>query len=539
MVIFRLILLISAILLANSCSEIEENNQDKITKPLNPDSIPEAKKVLTIEQVEKMMEEASLAAEPGPNFDKAVANLDYNSGFERTPTGAYLSQLVANSDRPDRIREGSKQVAAFLYKSKECKTGCSKSFKNDWKNNRNNIEKRLEDVSRDFIVNELININDYIVFYHAFPNDFRLYQDVLRVIKSFEQLNNLNTTYPFRELAYNDSHLSIENFLKGWWDAYLEHVKKNNVSPFPSKSKSFKAPGKSVGLTFYPDSITYAQTYLLSANLSFLGNTMSAMNSTVFFFLNSSSATGLNIVDWLIEKSLTPYLLKNDGSLDQPKLEKTITELKNIFSKSLASSGGQVAQIFIKKSVAPELAFLAFNGGEPVWFSKTTNKSVFKENKYKPDNTMPLNIFWPIKDDDKRDLYLPNIVDIFDRYTGQYNDLLEVFPYNKGRARQLASTITGTNDPAKKDTKLFVASDLAQARLLASPKYFTNPSLTGVKIVSFKATPPQELADYNRDIYDLIRGIMSDFLSRASKEKDFKAGEYPLKNVFINLSKPN
>ena len=322
--------------------------------------------------------------------------------------------------------------------------------------------------------------------------------------------------------------------MKSWWDEYLKYAQAKKVSPFPIEGEVAQARG--IGLTFFPDSIDYARNYLLSDNVSFYGNNLNLANNTIFYFLNSTSAVKLDIVDPLIKGLLAPYLKTNDGQFDQNKFDRVLGELKDIFQYYMVSAGGQLAQILVRKGIAPEVSFLSWNGGEPIWISKLTNHVVYAINKSGESSFMPPHIFWPTTDNQISDYFRPNIVQIMDTFITEPKTLLSQFPLAPTGIYPSAKKILGGN--AKQNlVNEFAARDLLQARLLPNPKYFTDETMTGVRILTQNEVSPDKLAAYNEAIFQEIRGVISDFLANAKSASDFKEGDYMLKNAFLSVEK--
>lgn len=478
---------------------------------------------LTIAQVDDLMSLGEKPISGGPDLTSSNADIDNDALFSSTPTGSYLTQLIPNSISSQKVEEAAVKLVDRMVSTRSALSAKKPALKS-----------RFSEVTKEVVNNEMQNRDGFMVYYHGFPNDFRLFQDVLRSLKSFEYLDKLNTTYPFRDFAFNDPRIELDSFLKDWWSEYLAFAKEKKVSPFPVSGE--EAPGKSVGLTFYPDAIPYAQSYLLSTNVSFLGNTLSRLNSTVFLFLNSTSATGLDIVNWLIEKTLTPYLKSSDGQLDRAKFDRVLSELKEIFNRHLAQSGGQVAQIFVKKDIAPKVSFMAWNGGEPIWFSTKTSRAIYATNDTGKELFKPPNVFWPTTAEQIEDYALPNPVHLMNLYVENLNQLVEAFPVRKQVILQEGAELLG-DKPDDARTQEFVTRDIMQARLLPNPQYFTDESVTGAKIFTLNPVNDDAIATYEKEIFEVVRGVISDFLANAKTASDFKEGDYLLKSAFSATKK--
>lgn len=518
------------------CGPEFENNQffAVASQQLNAQPAKSKAKALTIAEVDDLMEENKNLDANGPDFQSEIASIEEFPLFESTPTGSYIDALIPNETKAEKIKKAAEKLVSHIAASPVCKKSCSPEFKQASPSKKKLLQSRLAEITKEIVLNEIRNQGNFISYYHGFPNDFRLYQDVLRSVKSFEHLNRLTNTYPFRDFAFNDKRVLLHNFLKNWWQEYLDYAQSKNMPPFPTKD--IDAPGQSIGLTFYPDSITYAQNYLLSTNVNFLGNNLSPLNSSVFFLLNSTSATGLDIVDWLIEKTLTPYLKNSDGSFNKAKFDEILSQLKSIFNRYMAKSGGQLVQILVKNQIAPKVSFMAWNGGEPIWSSKQTKRAIFATDEDGNEVFKPSNVFWPTTAEQINDYVLPNIVSLMTLFVDYPKYLANFFPVRQ-RIKLLAGASFIQKHPKDEKTAIFVSRDIMQARLLPNPEYFSDESITGAKIYTVYPIDENHQAAYEQEIFDTIRDVFTDFLANTDSLDDFKDGDYRLKSAFESLNK--
>lgn len=461
----------------------------------------------------------------GPDlYGSEVVLLDNEEGYNDTPMGAYLDNWMPNMSAREQIDKVVPIILDNLIESLTCKASCTEGFLEDVKNNQSEIEEELKTLSTRIVQNEIKNRENFIVYYHAYPNEFRLYQDVLRVIKSFEFLSRLSNTYPFRDFDFVESKIQVNDFLKPWWEEFEKFAKEEGKSVYPEEGKREQA--RFIGLSMFPDSIPYAQKHLLSANMNFLGNNTSLKNSSVFFFLNSTSATKSNIADILMELSLGPYVIKEGGEKDEGRLKDIVRQLKTVFEKDMAHTGGQLAQIFIAKNVAPEVSFPCWNGGEPLWLLKETGKVALATRASGRSSFAPPLIFWTDNSE-----YMPfNIVDFMNLFIKKPQEFQRVFPVKKIAMRaEVAKWLDA--EPNSPRVGIFFSQDYAQSRILPNPKYFTDQNLTGVEIFTRYPINREAQKLYEQEIYDIIRDVFADFLAVASKD-DFKEGNFKLKSVF-------
>lgn len=510
----------------NLSDSLREKAQRKIEKLR---SIKDDK--LSISYVDFLMQEGAEQKDKGPKLHNSNQSI-YNSAlFNKTPTGSYISSITHHGNNTSfNIKEASLKLMRVIFASGECRQRCSEEFLEDFEDKNKPVFKKLYKTTKAVIANEIANNSDYLTLYYGFSNKWRMYQDVLRVVKSFEYLELLDSTFPFRDFAFTDKNVSIDSFLKGWWDKYLEHSKEKGVSPFPKEGE--KAEASMVGLTFFPDSITYARDYILSTNVNFFGNMLSPVNNTPFFFLNDTAASPevVIIIDSLIKKLLQTYIKAEDGGCDVGKFDLVLQDIKNAFDKYMAKSGGQLAQIFIKKEIAQKTAYLAWNGGEPKWLSRATGKLIYiqKNNKNRPPN-----VFWPTTEEQINDYVMPNIVQVMDDYISQPKKLVEVL----GVPFSIKKRIRAEKFVPADEADEFVTRDMLQARLLPEPEYFTDQAYTGVRLFTSHDVAPAEVTAYNEELFQIIHKVMSEFLARAKSEDDFKEGEYPLKRAFLEMKK--
>lgn len=442
-----------------------------------------------------------------------------------TPSGAYIASFNPKSEYTDKIKEATARVLQYIAKNPSCKKRCSDFFNNDIRyNNGKQLLATLQEVTRLSINNELANMENYQPFYHGFGNEFRLYQDVLRIVKSFEYLKKLEHTYPLRDFAFNDNNINLSTFLAKWWGEYIGFVKQEGKD----------TQGSVIGLSYFPDSITFARNYLLSANVNLLGNTLSPTNSTIFFYLNSTGASQLNIIDNLLKNLIDKYVINNSGTNDEEKLDRIIKQMKDTFSLYMADSGGQLAQIFIKKDIIPEVSFLSWNGGEPMWFKQSNNDKypqlIFKVGLH--NKAFPPHIF-SLDDKQKNEgYYLPNIAQVMKKFIFNPQQFDQYFPIFSRKKLAWAKEIT--DDDNQEKNYQFLSRDMMQARILPNPKYFTDENFTGVRIFTQNEVSSSSINRYNDELYQIIRSMFADFLANAKSQDNFKNGNYKLKELFIN-----
>lgn len=479
----------------------------------------------------------------GLDFSTELAPLSHNYLFSQSPTGSYVNEALANYDvdPAKKLRIISDKQIEWLGEHQKCFDDCSEEFKQSYAVNRNHTENRLFEMAEQVIKNEIRNPK-YTVFYHGFPSSFRLYQDVLKEVVGFEILDELNTTWLFRQYDFGESIDSLDKVLANWWGEYLKYAESKGQSPKPKADEEEPSLAKSVGLRYFPDSIFYAQKYLLSTNISLFANNLSLLNNSIFYFLNNRSATGLNIADSLIEALLKPYVIDANKNLDEEKLKQVVQTLRGIYNKYLANGGGQLAQIFIKKSVAPKISYMAWNGGEPMWFSKERGGAIYAKEK----NELlfkPTNVFWP--DEKQSDYYLPDPNIYIDWYINNPSKLYQNVPilgnlYRNlylGHARGFLKLVRNQNTIPLEDQEIFAIKDISQARVMPKPSIFSDENLVGVKIYTSEPLSDNDIEQYYSEIRATIKAVFSEFLGKVRDESFFKSGSFPLKNLFLESQK--
>jgi hypothetical protein len=500
---------------------------------LSHSSISFAQSGFNITELEQLMNKNG--QKEGPDFSSNIASIDENMAYNKTPMGAYLNNWFPQQKATVQIEKAMDQIYHYITKGNLCKKSCSDSFKKTMVVDKDKYLKRLREIAEKAVENEIRN-EKFIAFYNGFANEFRLYQDVLKAVKSFEFLNKFKNNYFFRDFAFDDKNTNLQTFLEGWWPAYLEHAKNEGESPFPKREG--EVPANSVGLRYFPDSISYAQMYLLSTNVNLLSNTIIPLNSSIFFLVNSSSATGKEkVVDSLIEGMLKPYLAKENGEIDQAKFQKVLANLKDVFQAHMGKSGGQLAQIFVDKSITSKVSYMAWNGGQPFWVLSSTGQ--VEEAKNPEGKTMfrPVPILYP-EEGLSGDRQLFRVNSFMHLFVDDPLKLANKFPALRAIMLRTAAEMLGVT--AKSDrAKVFAVQDVSQARLLPIPKYFSNEALTGVKLFTMNEVSPEDVSRYEQDIYEIVRNIMADFLAKATSDADFKKGAFPLKEAFMKFNKPN
>lgn len=510
-----------------SSTEIQEK-RDIVGTLDRVDKIKSTK--LTIADVDDLMDN-EVKEKPAVDFSSPIEVID-DKELAQTPTGSSLKDLAPGDNTfEDKVSIATKKVVATIAQSLTCERACSPEVKDTLKSDRETVEKNLSRITTEVVKNELRNRVNFTGYLNGFANEFRLYQDVLRVVKSFEYLTKLTNTYPLRDFAFTNKNVWLTNFLKNWWAEYSKHVKEQNLTPFPVEGRIAK--GQSVGLTVFPDSIIYAKQHLLSTNMSFFGNNLSLLNNSIYYLITSSAATKTDI-DWLFESLLAPYMMGEDGKINQERFNSAMTALKSVYEHHLANSGGQLAQIFVKDDVAPLISYMAWNGGEPIWLSKKTGRAIFAVKNGK-EQFMPPNVFWPETADEKEDYVLPKINSLVNDFVFAPAKLASIFPVNKPSILAAAADFIG-DTPTSKKTAEFVTRDVMQARLLPHPMFFTDESTTGVEFFTFNEVSPESIAQYEKDVFDIVRGVFSDFLANVKSESEFKEGNFLLKSAFQRVN---
>jgi hypothetical protein len=241
-------------------------------------------------------------------------------------------------------------------------------------------------------------------------------------------------------------------------------------------------------------------------------------------------------VDSLIEGMLKPYLTKEDGEIDQGKFQKILASLKEVFQEYMGKSGGQLAQIFVDKSITSKVSYMSWNGGQPFWVLNSTGQ--VEEAKNAEGETMfrPVPILYP-KEGLSGDRQFFSVNNFMHLFVDDPVKLANTFPELRAIMLRTAAKILGVTAESDR-AKIFVVQDVSQARLLPKPKYFSNEALTGVKLFTMNEVSPQDVSRYEQSIYDIVRDIMADFLANTTSEADFKKGEFPLKEAFMKFNKP-
>lgn len=513
-----------------------------------------AKKTISFYEIEDIIRANDAKKVVGVDFTSKVAPLKDNSDFDHTPTGGYINLVSHLKDsRDNKLVNMVETVLDWIGQHKKCirkiAPQCTPEFLDDYSARvvRNKMVRDLTDISLDAINNEIRNYKNFVVYYNAFPGANRLYLDVLRKVRSYEYLTTINNSYMFRDFPFTEGDGQLERFLRGWWPAYAQSAEKEGKTPW---STSDKDAGHSVGLTFYPDSIGYAKSNLISANLSLFGNNSNLLNNTIFFFLNNRSATKGGGYDQFLKATLSPYVLGNDGQPDESRLTDIIAELNRIYDQYLSAGGGNLAQIFIKDTHAEKVSFLAWNGGEPVWFSKKTKTAIQKLDRDGAPMFKPTNVFWPNKE---QNYFLFDIAKYQKLFSKKPSAVQHMYPitgnafqfsnYHNNASPFLELANPGKSFPAVKGNQnyatleQFTSVDLSQARIIPSNDIFSNEGIVGVKLYTANPISENDVQSYERALSTIIKDVFRDFLEKVNMGVvTLKPGVFPLKSLLESKS---
>jgi hypothetical protein len=347
------------------------------------------------------------------------------------------------------------------------------------------VHREVTDLCREIIIAEAKNKDSY-VFYHGHGNNLRLYMDLLRQIKSYENVQDLDDTNPLRDKSENDPIQTADELLQKYEDAAQQFAQKNNLNLYDNK--------RALGVGFAPDKIELFRDHAISTNINLFGNMNCLAECTLFYFLDSFNISDPN--EALLKNILKRILPENTS---EEVLQEKVNKYKDLYKETMAKTGGNLMQIFVKKDAVDELGFASWMKGIPVWLDKNTQKIATRNNS----NHKAVPVLTDLHKEYDRpsmssyvDLYRNNIRAFGDKYSN-----FSLYKKRPSASQKLHSI------------------DRAQARLVVNPMLFTDRDK--VKINQYTRFPAKKTLErsYKDGLKKLVAEDVNQYLA------DLKGGK--------------
>jgi hypothetical protein len=155
------------------------------------------------------------------------------------------------------------------------------------------VEKEVVGLVRNILISS-VEDPDYYTMYHGHGNGLRLYVDMLRQVKSYENIANLSETNPLRDKAVESDIRNVSDILNRYGPAAEKYAATNDLNLRTNK--------RTLGFNFAPDKIELLRDNAVCVNTNLFGNTEILAECTLFYFLDSFNISNPNEV--LVKKLL-------------------------------------------------------------------------------------------------------------------------------------------------------------------------------------------------------------------------------------------
>jgi len=402
-----------------------------------------------------------------------------------TPTGAFFKHVYAGKrDMEQSLSQTVKIMLNKILQDKKSKNRiASEHIVNSLKSNFKSVEKDVTELCQQVLINSTAYGEDYYTFYHGHGNALRLYIDLLREIKSYEVIQNLDLTNPLRDKSFASKDNTVDEILDQYEEKALDFAARNNVNLYDSK--------RGMGVGFAPDKIEFFRDNVISTNINLFGNMNTLAECTLFYWLDSFNISNPNEA---LVKNLLKRILPN---VSEDILNQRMAKYTNLYNDLMKETGGNLMQIHVHKSIVDDISFASWMKGIPVLLDKETGKLATRgsNNKPVPVLTDKENKYERPKSSSYMDLFTENP----DEFISKYSDFS-----NKARV-------------SSKDR--LESYDRPQMRLIIDPKYFNDPELVKVsQFTRFKASE-DALDHYQQNLKNFLKEDVALFLEEMQKGK--------------------
>lgn len=270
-----------------------------------------------------------------------------------------------------------------------------------------------------------------------------------------------------------------DQFLKGYWNGYKEHIDQRNKN---GEKIKLLDPKRRSGFGKAPDGSEFSRTHSKCTNISLFGNFRRGdpYECTLFFYITAGNVGQFN-------DSLTTNYLKSVGIISenatQAEIDAKLAPYKQIHAEKMAKGGGGLMQFKIANEHADQNLFFSYAKGIPCYINPKTGKII----------------------DKGRDKPLP--------YIGSGT-----------KTRQIPSVVKGI-DLYKKNSKKFEKqfdNDMGnvQLRMVVNPKVCANKSVIETTTTTRYAVPQADVKETEAKVHaqfsnDLVEAVSKDQISKA------------------------
>ncbi|MBX9697207.1 MAG: hypothetical protein K2X53_03885, partial [Alphaproteobacteria bacterium] len=423
--------------------------------------------------------------------------------LEKTATGAYLKFMYPGKDMESSLVLAVGQMLKLIQKDAKSKSRIAsdsiiKALEDDFKG----VQREVVDITREILKSSVAYGADYTVFYHGHGNSLRLYLDMLREIKGYETITNLDSTNPLRDKGAKNSVNKAQDLLDRYEDEALKFNDKTNKElkekdPNAREVNIFDM-NRTLGVGFAPDKIDFFRDHAISANINLFGNMGLLAECTLFYFLDSFNISNPN-------EFLVKNLLSRITPEDAPEgyVEARMKRYSDLYNQHMKDTGGNLMQIFMKntpdadtgKNLVDEMTFPSWMKGIPVWESRDTGKIATVSNNFDavPVLSNKNKLFKKVKTSEYVGLYADNPDAFIDKFSN-FSKLKKVKKHHR-----LASL------------------DRAQARIFVDPSTFNDGKNVIVEQHVRKDIDDAAKQSYMRELHQLIQEDMNIYIAGLQK----------------------
>lgn len=402
----------------------------------------------------------------------------------QTSTGRYLQHAFQGKDMETSLDRAVnlllKKIKADQYKKNRI---ASQTLIDALNQHYADTRKEVTDLCREIIINESLNKDSY-VFYHGHGNNLRLYMDMLREIKSYEVIDNLEQTNPLRDKSVTSPVKSVDDVLSQYEDATLEYAARNNLKAYDD--------ARTLGVGFAPDKIEFFRDHAISVNINLFGNLNTLAECTLFYFLDSFNISDPN--ENLLKNLITRI---SPSGTPTEEIQKKTDKYKELYMKNMKETGGNLMQIFVKKDAVDQIGFASWMKGIPVWLDKETQKIATRGGNQKAV---------PVLTDKEGKYQRPLLSEYIDLFRNSPDQFIEKF------------SDFGGKDKVRKRTRMDTL-DRPQARLIIDPEIFSNKDTISIKQYTRFKPKTENMITYQSDLKKYVAQDVSEYLQALQGEQ--------------------
>tara|TARA_R110002095_G_scaffold178043_1_gene155348 strand:- start:360 stop:2096 length:1737 start_codon:yes stop_codon:yes gene_type:complete len=342
------------------------------TEDLNPPALPKPQLSLAFLDV---LKELKKSHKPKSKLGLLahVTNLnDISDAIYKTPTGAYLKYRYAHADIEVSVKKAVHRLLRNIKRDQYNKKSrlASNAIVSALNSNFYAVEKEVLGLVRNILISS-VEDPEYYTLYHGHGNGLRLYVDMLRQVKSYENLVDLSETNPLRDKTIASDIRNVSDILERYNPAAKEYAAENGLQ--------LRTDKRTLGFNFAPDKIGLLRDHAVCVNTNLFGNTEILAECTLFYFLDSFNISNPNEI---LVKNLLARIV--DPEISENNMAAKIKRYTDLYDKHMKSSGGNLMEIKIRKGKftnadekvrgIDDIAFASWMKGIPVWLTKKSGK---------------------------------------------------------------------------------------------------------------------------------------------------------------------